>query len=176
MTAAALAAPSVPADTRRPVRVRTAPRREPPFDDEIDPTAAVTHRADRPLPFAAETERVLMRRRHSDSALPDPTLAARALLIGLIEAAAGKRPMRQLGDHLTLGVSCGLRDDFDHETRLGRRHWLHRATVRSMHTSEPNHGVAELAVTLRVGDRIRAAAMRFEFRHDRWRCTRFELG
>ena len=173
MTAVALASTPLP---HRPVRVRTAPRREPPFDDEIDPAAATAHRADRPLPFAADAGAIMVRRRHSDSVLPDPTLAARALLIGLIEAAAGKRPMRQLGDHLTLGVSCGLRDDFDRERRLGRRHWLHRAAVRSVHTSEPSHGVAELVVTLRVGERVRAAALRFEFRHDRWRCTRFELG
>ena len=158
------------------VRVRTAPRREPPFDDELDPAAARALRSDQPLPFVTEPTQVVVRRRRAESALPDPTLSARSLLIGLIEAAAGKRPMRQLNDHLTIGVSCGLRDDFDRETRLGRRHWLHRATVRSVHTSEPSRGVAEIAVTLSVGPRVRAAALRFEFRHDRWRCTRFQLG
>lgn len=158
------------------IRVRSAPRREPPFDDELDPSAVHALRSDQPLPFATESAPIVMRKPRAGAPLPDPALSARSLLIGLVEAAAGKRPMRQLNDHLTLGVSCGLRDDFDREARLGRRHWLHRATVRSMHTSEPSRGVAEIAVTLGVGTRVRAAALRFEFRHDRWRCTRFQLG
>ena len=175
MTVAVLHAGQPPATAGR-VRVRTAPRREPPFDDERDPGAVRALRSDQPLPFVTESVPIVQRRRRAETTLPDPTLSARSLLIGLIETAAGKRPMRQLNDHLTLGVSCGLRDDFDREARLGRRHWLQRATVRSVHTSEPSPGVAEVAVTLNVGTRIRAAALRFEFRHNRWRCTRFQLG
>jgi hypothetical protein len=158
------------------LRVRPAPRREPPFDDELDPDVPRPHRCEQPLPFAVETEPVRVRVRRAESTYPDPTLAARGLLVGLIEAAAGKRAMRQLGDHLTLGVSCGLRDDFDRHARTGQRHWLQHAAVRSLHASEPALGVAEIAATLQVAGRVRAAALRFEFRHDRWRCTRLQLG
>jgi hypothetical protein len=45
-----------------------------------------------------------------------------------------------------------------------------------MRASEPVDNVAELSATVRVGERVRAVAMRLEVRHGRWCCTRLMLG
>jgi hypothetical protein len=156
------------------VLLRPAPRREPPFDDERD-AAVDAGRGDRPLPFHRPVAPAVLPRRRAIG-LPDPAAACRTLLIGLTEVAAGHRAMRQLSDHLSLPVSCGLRDELERAARAGRRHWLCAARIGSVHPSEPTRGIAEVAATLRVGERVRAAALRLEFDHGRWCCTRLQLG
>jgi hypothetical protein len=41
---------------------------------------------------------------------------------------------------------------------------------------QPCRGIAEISATVQVGSRVRALALRIERRHDRWRCTRIQLG
>lgn len=159
------------------VVVRPAPRREPPFDDEIADGQWAVRPYDRPLPFQrAPRLRLQAPPNVLRGALPDPALWGRRLLVGIIEAAAGRRPLNQLGALLSRSVATGLRGDFARAAGLGRRHWTHAATVHSVHASEPTENVAELAATVRQDDRVRAIAIRLEVRHGRWCCTRLMVG
>jgi hypothetical protein len=173
MTAALAPAPP----TARPVVIRPAPRREPPFDDEL-PDGPRPGPYDRRLPFepAPVRPRVWRARPPRPSGLPDPASWGRRLLVGLIETAAGRRPLHQLAGLLSPSVSRGIGADFERAAQAGTPHWLHRATVRSLRVSEPAIGVAELCATLETGRRVRALALRLERHHGRWCCTRLQLG
>jgi hypothetical protein len=158
--------------------VRPAPRREPPFDDEL-PDARLLHgRYDRRLPFdlAPVPTPVWRPPTPRPRGLPDPSAWGRRLLIGLIETAAGRRPLHQLAAMLSPSVSRGIGTDFERSARIGTPHWLHRAGLRSVRVSEPAQGIAELCATVDTGRRVRAVAMRLEEHHGRWRCTRLQLG
>lgn len=182
MTAALAAAtrptpmPAQPARPKLRVVVRPAPRREPPFDDELGDAPAISA-WDRRLPF---TEAVIphatlpapLRR----DALPQPGAWSRRLMIGLIESAAGRRPLQQLNTMLSFSVVRGLAAEFERAATAGHRHWLHTATVRSVRASEPADGVAEVCATVQTGPRVRAVALRVERQHGHWRCTRLHLG
>ena len=166
-----------PAPAKRIPTVVPAPRREPPFDDELPtPWLHVVRAGHRELPFpesaAQLTETATTRR----SDLPDPTAWTRRLLIGLTEVAAGRRPLNQVAALLNPSVARGLGGDFERAAARGARHWLHRANVRNVHVTEPRDGVAELAATLQAGGRVRAIALRLEARHGHWRCTRMQIG
>ena len=171
-------APAAPSARRARMRVvvRPAPLREPPFDDEL-PDAPIVTTFDRRLPFPSTGERgVPTIRRPRRSSLPEPGAWGRRLLIGLIETAEGRRPLSQLSALLSFSVCHGLGADFEQAAQSGRPHWLHRATVRTVRSTEPAEGVAELSATLQTGRRVRAVAMRLEQQQGRWRCTRLQLG
>ncbi len=164
---------------RRLISIRPAPRREPPFDDELPPRSLrLVGRYDQPLPFETPTRRslALAPRPAANIGLPDPARWGRRLLVGIIETAGGRRPLQQLAALLSLSVARGLGADFERCGREGRRHWTHAASVRSVRASEPADGVAELCATVSVGGRVRAVAMRLEVRYGRWHCTRLQLG
>lgn len=172
------AAPKRPPATRG-LTVRPAPRREPPFDDEIPPRHLyAVGPLDQRLPFepAPRPDDALSRRTVLRTDLPDPALWGRRLLIGIIETAGGRRPLAQLAALLSHSVAQGLGADFERAAQLRRPHWTHAATVRSMRACEPAEGVAELCATVQVGPRVRAVAMRLEAHHERWRCTKLQLG
>lgn len=178
MTAAgALAtAPPLPQDptTPRTIRVRPAPVRQPPFDDELFWAGAGP--LDQPLPFPLPPRhRPPLPPLHTPG-LPDPARWCHTLLVGLREVAAGHRPVNQLSPLLAPGVAAGLGGELNRIARAHRRHWTFAAQVRSVHASEPADGVAEVCATLQVGERLRAVAMRLEARHGRWWCTRLQLG
>jgi uncharacterized protein DUF6459 len=159
--------------------VRPAPRREPPFDDEVAGAGSPAGRYDQPLPFDRPRARRLVPpppQSAARAALPDPATWARRLLIGVIETAGGRRPLNQLAPLLSPGVASGLRTDFELAALRGTPHWTHAAVIRSVRASEPAENVAELSATVRAGQRVRAVAMRLEVRHGRWCCTRLVLG
>jgi hypothetical protein len=162
----------------RPIIIRPAPRREPPFDDELTDTASLPSRYDQRLPFErpAGPPRVWRSGPPRPTGLPDPGSWGRRLLIGLIEAAGGRRPLHQLATLLSPSVSRGLGADFERAASEGTHHWLHRAGLRSLRVSEPADGVAELCATVDNGARVRALALRLEAHHGRWCCTRLQLG
>jgi hypothetical protein len=173
MTAALSLAPSAP----RGVVVRPAPPREPPFDDELPDPRPLHGRLDQRLPFdRPPTPALWQPRPPRPRELPDPGPWGRRLLIGMIETAGGHRPLQQLAALLSPSVARGLGTDFESAARTGTRHWLHRATVRSVRVTEPVAGVAELCATVETGRRVRAIALRLEAQHGRWRCTRLQLG
>jgi hypothetical protein len=172
---AALAQPLTAAPTRI-IAIRPAPRREPPFDDERGDDAFHA-RFDRTLPFEpAARPSIWLPPTPRAHGLPEPAPWCRRLIIGMVETAAGHRPVQQLAALLSPSVHRGLCADFDLNRQSGARHWLHRASVRSVRGSEPTDGVAELCATVEVSGRVRAIALRLEEQHGRWRCTRLQLG
>jgi len=162
----------------RTVVVRPAPRRDPPFDDELADAAALPSRHDRRLPFDVQPAQpaVWVPRPPRPRSTPDPGPWARRLLIGMIETADGRRPLHQLAALLSPSVCRGLAADFDRCTSAGTPHWLYRAAVRSVRVTEPTAGVAEVSATVETGRRVRAVAIRLEVHRERWRCTRLQLG
>lgn len=178
ITDVACRAPHTSLRTERRIRVRPAPRREPPFDDELPLDGLpMVSTLDRPLPFVQVVEPpMIVVRPPRDSALPDPAIWARRLLVGIVEAAGGKRPLQQLGGLLSPAITHGLRADFHRAVALRARHWTHAATVRSIRASEPTPGIAEVCATLQIGRRVRAVALRAEEHQGRWMCTRLQLG
>lgn len=162
----------------RPIVIRSAPRREPPFDDELPDGGGRPGRLDQRLPFASGPVPLPVwsagpPRPHR---LPDPGPWARRLLVGMIETASGRRPLQQIVALLSPSVAHGLGADFERAARAGALHWLHRASVRTVRASEPTDGVAELCATVDAGGRVRAVALRLEEHRGRWRCTRLQLG
>ena len=162
----------------RAVVVRPAPRREPPFDDELPDARPRYGPFDQRLPFERSKPHppVWRPRPPRPRGLPEPGPWGRRLLIGMIETAAGRRPLHQLAALLSPSVSRGLGTEFERAAQTGAPHWLHRATVRSMRVAEPTVGVAEVCATVAAGPRVRAIALRLEEHHGRWRCTRLQLG
>ena len=167
-----------PAPTPTRVVIRPAPRREPPFDDELPAGTVRPGPFDQRLPFDLPPAPPVVwragpaRRR----GLSDPGAWGRRLLIGLIETAGGRRPLHQLATMLSPSVARGLGTDFERAARLGTPHWLHRAAVRTVRVCEPAEAVAEICATVETGSRVRALALRLEEHHGRWRCTRLQLG
>jgi hypothetical protein len=179
-TAPSAVAPAVPAHRPRVV-VRPAPRREPPFDDELPEPTLLHGGQEQRLPFGVEpAPRAWVPRAARSPAgpyrLPDPAAWSHRLLIGLIETSAGRRPLAQLSGMLSQSVNRGLCDSFERAARQGAAHWLHRASVRSVRAAEPVDGVAEVCATVDIGRRVRALAFRLEECHGRWRCVRLQLG
>ena len=164
-----------PVDRHLRVVVRPAPRREPPFDDEVtEPSRAGVH--DQHLPFAVPRRPAArVRPVVTPAGLPDPAVWGRRLLVGLIECAGGRRPLNQLTSMLSMSIARGLREDFE-RSGAGAAHWLRRGCVRSVLVCCPVDGVAELSATVECGPRVRAVALRVEERHGRWCCTRLQLG
>jgi hypothetical protein len=159
---------------RRTATVRRAPRRDPPFDDELPrPRLHLVRGREQVLPFPLAEPSAPPARRPD---LPDPIGWTRRLLLGLTETAAGRRPLNQVATLLSPAVSRGVGADFERVASAGQVHWLHRARVRTIRLDEPADGVAELAVTVQDGARVRALALRLEARHGRWRCTRLQIG
>ena len=165
--------------------VRPAPRREPPFDDEQPARRlSLVGPLDQPLPFDHPGPAAALRfgpqpdpsalRPTGRSELPEPTVLARRLVIGVIETATGRRPASQLRHHTSPTVLAGLARDAGRISRVGTSH--RPAALHSLHVTEPADGVAEVAAVLRIGDRFRALALRLEGLDGRWRCVRLQIG
>ncbi|MDQ1738742.1 MAG: hypothetical protein QOE53_394 [Pseudonocardiales bacterium] len=173
--------------TRQRPTLRPAPRREPPFDDEQPPRRlSLVGPLDQPLPFDTLDTAVPLALRLRPPAdpfavrptgrheLPEPTVLARRLVIGVIETATGRRSASQLRHHTSPTVQAGLARDAGRISRLGTAR--RPAALHSLHVTEPADGVAEVAAVLRVGDRFRALALRLEGLDGRWRCVRLQIG
>jgi hypothetical protein len=174
---AVLATPDAKTAAPLPVRLRPAPHREPPFDDELAPgTAGLPGPWDARLPFAEPRLAALPSPVSRRGMLPDPGIWGRRLLIGITESAAGLRPLPQLAALLAPSVAEGLARHVGRRGRDGRPHWLAGARVRSVRATQPAEDVAEISATLQCGPRVRAVALRLDVRHGRWRCTRLEIG
>ncbi len=166
---------------RKPISIRPAPRREPPFDDDAAHLRLVG-RHDQSLPFdpwmgppaALRLWPAPEKRDRGD--LPDPGVWGRRMLIAVLEARAGRRPLQQLSPLLSRGVHAGLTRELARSTTLARRRNGLDYLVRSIHVCEPADGVAELAAVVQVGPRFRAIAARLEGRDAQWRCVRLQIG
>jgi Family of unknown function (DUF6459) len=161
----------------RPITVRPAPRREPPFDDELpEQHLRLVGPHDRPLPFAPSQRRltdkcdVFAARPTGRGDLPDPRWFGRRLLIAALEALGGRRSPQQLAPHLSHAVLSGML------TSPHRATWAQQAALRSLRVCEPADGIAEISAVVQVGPRFRAVAARLEGLDGRWRCVRLQLG
>lgn len=154
--------------------VRPAPRREPPFDDELDHETIGRH--DRRLPFEASSLTDGSGQQPLRGALPAPSGWARRLLVGLSEAASGRRQLAQLSSVLSPSVAWGLAATFESAATLRSPHWIADATVRRVRAFEPASGVGEVCACVEARGRVHAVALRLEERDGRWRCTRLQLG
>ena len=178
MTAAFLPAPGTTEVGSR-ITIRPAPRREPPFDDEVPQShLTLVGPHDRQLPFAPSRRRlheprdVFSAQPTGRGQLPDPVWFGRRLLVAILEATSGRRPLNQLAQHLSQGVLNGLIIDLNR-----RPGWMkHPAAIRTVRVCEPADGVAELAVVVQTGARVRAIAARLEGLDGRWRCVRLQIG
>lgn len=183
--------PLTPSRLHRP-RLRPAPRRTPPFDDELTLDHSLPGRhlslvgpADRPLPFVDDLRapaRTRLDERCDPFAprptgrgeLPDPARFGRTLMQGIVEVLAGRRGAGQLAVHMSLGVQAGLSRDAGSGGRFATPGCPPR--LRSLHVSEPADGIAELAAVIQAGPRVRAIAARLEGLDGRWRCVRLVVG
>jgi hypothetical protein len=163
------------------ITLRAAPRREPPFDDELPRHLRLIGPFDQPLPFrevpprrSPDESSIFAPKRSRPGDLPDAAAFGRRLLVAIMEAKAGRRTFHQLAAHLSQGVYSGLVNDLARPERL--RSWRGRITIRSVRVFEPADGVAELSAVVAVGPRYRAVAARLEGRNGRWRCVRLQLG
>jgi hypothetical protein len=166
--------------------IRSAPRREPPFDDEVAGTGLRRigpH--DRTLPFVSPIVAPTAISEGSREVVdpyappprddvPEPTSVAHRLMIGIIEVATGRRPAGQLAAYTSPPVLRGLSRDAGRLTRLGTT--ARPAILRSVRVNEPADGVAEVAAVVDAAARCRAVAMRLEAFEGRWRCVRLQIG
>lgn len=177
------AAPSAVRLSNRPsISISPAPRREPPFDDELPPRhlrLIASHEPQLPFDELPRQHRALTQDAFAVQItgrgdLPDPESFGRRLLVAVFEALSGRRPLPQLSRFLTPGVYTGLATDLDRA-----RHdsvWSKPTVMRSIRVCEPADGVAELAAVVQTGPRYRAVAVRLEGLDGRWRCVRLQLG
>jgi hypothetical protein len=89
----------------------------------------------------------------------------------VVEVLAGDRPLSQLVRWTTSGVFDDLAGRIDASPTEPAR-----GVVRSLHVSEPADGVAEIAASVRRGQRCTALAIRLEGLDGRWQCTALEVG
>jgi hypothetical protein len=150
------------------ITLRAAPRREPPFDDELPARhLRLIGPFDQPLPFretaarrSSDVSAIFAARPRRPGDLPDALAFGRRLLIAIMEAKSGRRTFHQLAAHLSQGVYSGLVNDMTRPERL--RSWHGHITIRSVRVCEPADGVAELSAVVQVGTRYRAVAARLE--------------
>jgi Family of unknown function (DUF6459) len=111
------------------------------------------------------------------TALPDPAVLTRSLVQAVVEVLGGVRPAAQLLRWLSADVYAGVQRRAALAARIrGGRAPARRVVVRHVRVSVPRDGVAEAAVAVRDGDRVRAVALRLEGLDGRWRVTALEVG
>jgi hypothetical protein len=160
------------------VRLRPAPTREPPFDDD-QPTIIDVGQLQLPLPFPVRARTgSLWPADQLDqlrpAGLPDPAHWTRRVLVAILEARAGRRPIQQLAPHISRRILRGLAEDAG---RRGHEPMPSATfTIRSVHASEPAPGIAEVAAVVQLGPRCHAIAARLEVTDGRWQCVRLQIG
>jgi hypothetical protein len=99
--------------------------------------------------------------------LPEPTIWIEKFAQGAFEVMAGRRNGAQFARWTNRSVYFHLQH---RNGLLNGAPYIHR-----VHICEPADGIAEATVTVRVGGRLRAAALRFEGLDGRWICTSLML-
>ncbi|NBU32821.1 MAG: hypothetical protein EBS36_06630 [Actinobacteria bacterium] len=108
--------------------------------------------------------------RHTSRAeLPSAHQWSIRLVHGLVEVINGVRPASQLTRWLTLEVMAQVKN------RIYAND-MRRLTVRSVHVSEPDDGVAEVCAVFGTQNRCYALALRLEGLDGRWRATQLTWG
>jgi hypothetical protein len=166
-------APAEPAPARPALRLVPVPASAPPYDDEPGRPPRlrlVAAPAPAPEPVPADDDAWLAAARTPSAQLPAAGAFARVLLQGLLEVAAGVRPVRQLRHDTTPELYLVLAEALARGPRAtGAR--PDRRAVRSLHVQQRAEGVAEVCATVQRGPRTVALALRLEGQDGRWRCT-----
>lgn len=112
--------------------------------------------------------------------LPDPALWAGRMAHALVEVMTGLRPPPQVLRWTTPEVYSVVARRGATVARRAAEGRGPRARVRvgvqRVRVCEPADGVVEAAVVLRVGGRVRAAALRLSGEDGRWRVTALQIG
>jgi hypothetical protein len=179
---------------RRPIRLRPAPRNEPPFDDERDPLTWPS-----PHQLALDWSRPATSLRPPDPPPPvnrtvvtgvsaDARLAVRRFVAMCVEVLNGYRPAahlrrltqpREAATVVAQGVAGARWVGHARLTRVAGRAPRHRrpapAAVVRLQLCEPREGAVEAAAVLLIGDRTHAMAIRLEEHGESWLATTLRL-
>lgn len=189
-TSGAGAVPPRAAAAQPAVRVRPAPRAEPPArplraagpghttPPRLGSVAALERRVADPslgagtgTGTAAEPLRVAEPR-----PLPDPTPLCCAMVQAAVEGLRGVRPLAQLTRWVSPEVYEGLALRAELVQRAGVTSTSARAGIRRIRVCRLGDEAAEAAVVVDDGARVRAVAVRLEAHRGRWRATVLEIG
>jgi hypothetical protein len=163
------------------LRLVPAPPHDPPYDDELPPSApavvgnlALAFPADDPTPVPLRLVPPAVGPAPGGE-LPDPRGWAGRLAQAIVEVLAGSRPPAQLSSHASLSVVQQLERASAVALRAGPRTGIRSPLIQSVHVCQPRPGVAEAAAVIDTGPRRRALALRLEVRGGRWQCTALQL-
>ena len=128
----------------------------------------------------ASDEQVFGPQRTSRSDLPDPTEWAARMAHALLEVMTGLRPAPQVLRWTTPEVYAVVARRGALEARRGAtgpgRRPRHPVAVRRIRLCEPADGVAEAAVVVQHGPRVRAVALRLVGQDGKWRVSALQVG
>lgn len=99
--------------------------------------------------------------------LPDITELINLFIHNILEIWAGRRPAHQVQS------LCHHKVFLEVQRKAGRQKEVGR--VRKSRITQPLDGICEATVTIRYGERLRVAAIRFEGQDRRWLCTSLTL-
>ena len=179
---------------RPAIRLRRAPRHEPPFDDERDPRSWPT-----PHQLALEWSRPITpappgaapppaRRTVVTGASGEARLAVRRFVSTCVEVLNGYRPaahLRQLSQPreaatvVAQGLAGARKVTEARQARTAGRNPRPRrpapAAVVRLQLCEPREGAVEAAAVLVVGEKTHAMALRLELQDETWLATTLRL-
>jgi hypothetical protein len=169
MSAQTVVVPSAPGDARpaaatvgaSPATAGGAAERRRPHSTRDDGVASIAR--DVPVPPAVVPAE-------------DPAAWCGAIVRAAVEALTGSRPTAQLGRWLTADLYDELARRAGLTMRIKGRPMVRRqAVVRRVHVCRLGALVAEAAVVVHDGERVRAAAVRVEAHRGRWRATALDI-
>lgn len=99
--------------------------------------------------------------------LPDITELTNRFIHNVVEIWAGRRSVNQVQ------LMCHYRVFNELQRKAGWQKEIGR--IRKSRITEPLDGICEATVTIRYGERLRVAAIRFEGLDQRWLCTSLTL-
>lgn len=180
---------------RPPIRLRPAPRLEPPFDDERDPLSWPS-----PHQLALDWSRLItppeppgppapsVRRTVVTGVSAEARLAVRRFVAMCVEVLNGYRPAthlrpltqpREAATVVAQGLAGARRVTAARTARTaGRTPRTRRpapAAVVRLQLCEPREGAVEAAAVLMIGDRTHAMAIRLEVHDESWLATTLRL-
>ncbi|MFN2319957.1 MAG: Rv3235 family protein [Dermatophilaceae bacterium] len=113
-----------------------------------------------------------------EPSLPDPETVAASLAQALVEVLAGRRPVVQMVRWTSPAVYAGLtaRASVAHRRRLSHNGTAVRVTVRRVIVTRPRDDIAEVAIVVIDGSRVRAIAMQLRGADGRWCVEALQVG
>jgi hypothetical protein len=181
---------------RPAIRLRPAPRHEPPFDDERDPhTWPSPHQLAldwtvpvRPPQHPAEPPPTPVRRTVVTGASAEAKMAVRRFVSMCVEVLNGYRPAahlrslsqpREAANVVAQGLAGARRVSEARQARTAGRAPRPRrpapAAVVRLRLCEPREGTVEAAAVLLLGERTHALALRLELHDGVWLATVFRF-